>query len=219
MAGIQKVDSLKDQIYTLIKNDIINQHYKGGDILNERAIAKKFGVSRTPVREALKVLEMENWLEYVPYKGIRVKKMDVKDLEDLFQVRKSLELLAVELSIKHIDDELINQLKENLQQQREVSADEKEEFLELDVQFHGILTNTADNSLLTRLLHQIRENMRQFGLNAILSSEGDRMSQTLEEHRLIIEALSEKNLEKSLLRMDEHIQNTYESACTYLNES
>ena len=70
MKQLQKAKSLKDQIYDIVKEDIINQTYKNNTVLNEKKISQVLNVSKTPVREALKALEAEGWVEYVPYKGI-----------------------------------------------------------------------------------------------------------------------------------------------------
>ena len=84
MRVIQKPESLKQQIYNILKEDIVNQRYQDEEVLNERTISEELKVSRTPVREALKALEMEGWVEYVPYKGAVVKSMSMKDLKNIF---------------------------------------------------------------------------------------------------------------------------------------
>lgn len=103
MKQLQKAKSLKDQIYDIVKEDIINQTYKNNTVLNEKKISQALNVSKTPVREALKALEAEGWVEYVPYKGILVKQMSLDDLKDVFRVRKCLEIMAVESAVKKIN--------------------------------------------------------------------------------------------------------------------
>ena len=101
MKQLEKVKSLKDQIYEIIKEDIINQTYQNNTVLNEKKISQELNVSKTPVREALKALEAEGWVEYVPYKGILVKQMSLSDLQDVFRVRKALEVMVTESAEFH----------------------------------------------------------------------------------------------------------------------
>lgn len=221
MGKIIKSESLTSQVYRLIKDNIINQKYNEGEILNEREIATELGVSRTPVREALKTLEHENWVEYAPYKGVTVKSMGLDDLSDVFKVRSALEVLSVELAFEHIDDQVIKELKDNLHRQKESvdldasTSEAKAYFLNLDSEFHSIIINKSNNQLLVRLIDQIRDSIRQFGLNAIIKDH-ERMEKTIEEHEAIIKALEEKSMSKSLEAMSQHIDATYESAYSYL---
>ena len=107
MKQLEKVKSLKDQIYEIIKEDIINQTYQNNTVLNEKKISQELNVSKTPVREALKALEAEGWVEYVPYKGILVKQMSLSDLQDVFRVRKALEVMVTESAVEKITPQLL----------------------------------------------------------------------------------------------------------------
>ena len=219
MKALQKSESLKQQIYTLLKEEILNQRYNDEDVLNERKISEELQVSRTPVREALKALEAENWVEYVPYKGIIVKKMGKKDLKNIFQIRTALELLTVELAMGNITKELIERLEECHQKQRHIltkhNSPIKELFIDLDVEFHGILLEMADNDLLTVMIGEIRDKIRRFGMNAIFSGDY-RYTETLEEHLGILLAVQADDVELAKEKMKYHMQKTYESAYTYV---
>lgn len=219
MRTIQKPESLKQQIYKLVKEDIINQRYNDDDILNERTISEELKVSRTPVREALKALEAENWVEYVPYKGIIVKKMGVKDLINIFQIRTVLELLTIELAMQNMSEELLARLRECHQKQKDTltkqSRQKKELFIDLDIEFHGILLKMADNELLSQMIGEIRDKIRRFGMNAIFSGDY-RYSETLEEHLGILLAIQANDGELAKEKMKYHMQKTYESAYAYV---
>ena len=86
MRAIKKSESLKQQVYNILKEDILNRHFVEEEVLNERKISEELNVSRTPVREALKALEAEGMVQYVPYKGVVIKKMGEKDLKNIFQI-------------------------------------------------------------------------------------------------------------------------------------
>ena len=219
MRMIKKSESLKQQIYNLLKEDILNQRYNDEDILNERKISEELKVSRTPVREALKALEAENWVEYVPYKGIIVKKMGEKDLKNIFQIRTALELLTVELAMENMTKELVGRLEECHQKQKNIltkhSSPIKELFIDLDVEFHGILLEMAGNDLLTGMIGKIRDKIRRFGMNAIFSGDY-RYTETLKEHLGILLAVQADDVELAKEKMKYHMQKTYESAYAYV---
>lgn len=222
MRVIKKAESLKQQIYNFLKEDIINQIYNGEEILNERKISEELNVSRTPVREALKALESENWVEYIPYKGIVVKQMGIKDLENIFQIRMALELLTVELAMENINNELIDRLEECHQKQQYVllenNAQKKEVFITLDVEFHGLLLEMAGNDLLKVMIGQIRDKIWRFGMNAIFNGDY-RYGETLEEHLAILLAMKTGDVEMTKEKMRYHIHKTYKSAYAYVTSS
>lgn len=219
MRRIQKAESLKQQIYNLLKEDILNQRYSDGDVLNERKISEELQVSRTPVREALKALEAENWVEYVPYKGIIIKKMGERDIKNIFQIRTALEVLTVELAMGNWSENMLQQLEECHQQQKALTRENdrqfEEHFLDLDVRFHGILLEAANNELLTEMIGEIRDKIRRFGMNAIFRDE-QRFTETLDEHLEILDAIRARDVERAKEKMKLHIENTYDSAYTYV---
>lgn len=219
MREIKKSASLKQQIYDILKEEIINQRYNEEEILNERKISEQLKVSRSPVREALKALEAENWVEYVPYKGIIVKKMDEKDLKNIFQIRTALEVLAVELAVAHNSEGFAARLAQcHERQQRILAKHESQSFIDLDVEFHGILLETADNAVLTAMMCDIRDKIRRFGMKAIFSGD-DRYEQSLAEHAAILLAVQAGDSEAAKDKMKNHMAKTYESAHIYVTGS
>lgn len=216
MRVIKKSESLKQQIYNLLKEEILNQRYNEEEILNERKISEELNVSRSPVREALKALEAENWVEYVPYKGVIVKKMGEKDLKNIFQIRTALEVLAVELAIVNMTKELVGRLEKCHQKQKHIFTEHNSQiFIELDVEFHSILLEMADNKLLTMMMGDIRDKIRRFGMNAIFSSDY-RYTESLQEHLEILLAVQAGDVEMAKDKMQYHMQMTYESAYAYV---
>lgn len=218
MKTIKKAASLKDQIYKLIKDDILDQVYGEDEILNERKISEALNVSRTPVREALKALEAEDWVEYIPYKGIVVKKMDIQDLTALYQVRRVLAQLMVELSMENITPAIGVKLNESLQRQRDIIASENrsiQEFNDADVNFHKILIRNTGNSYLKKLIYELRDRFRCLCLNSLVSGEG-RFEEILEEHQAIVEAFIVGDRAKTVEAMLRHIDRIYETAYAYL---
>ena len=222
MRMIQKSESLKQQVYNLLKEEILNQRYSEEEVLNERKISEELNVSRTPVREALKALESESWVEYIPYKGIIIKKMGEKDLRNIFQIRTALEVLTVELAMPNRTEELVGCLETCHKKQRQILIKQnrpiRSPFIDLDVEFHGILLKMADNDLLTVMIGEIRDKIRRFGMNAIFSGDR-RYEETLAEHLEILLAVQAGDTEKAKEKMKYHMQKTYESAFSYITSS
>lgn len=219
MKQLEKVKSLKDQIYEIIKEDILNQTYKNNTVLNEKKISQELNVSKTPVREALKALEAEGWVEYVPYKGIFVKQMSLDDLKDIFRVRKALEVMVIESLPGKTTPEFLKELENNMQKQEALLVKAQPvatEFIDYDLEFHGILLKVANSNLLTALIAQMRDRSKAFGTQAIFSARC-RYEETVLEHRRIYDALVAKDLEAARNAMALHIDNTYNAAMQYIN--
>ncbi len=211
-----KAESLKDQIYKLIKNNIVNNVYVDDQILNERAISEELQVSRTPVREALKALEADGWVEYIPYKGIVVKKIGLKELKDIFEIRRALEELMVELALPHMSPEALEALERCLADQRDMTeSGDIHRFSASDTEFHNIILHATTNAMLKKSITDIRDKITRLGINSLLSGKG-RFLETLDEHRRIIDALKNRNLEAARQAMVRHVQRVYETAHHYV---
>ena len=218
MKQLQKAKSLKDQIYEIIKEDIINQTYPHNTVLNEKKISQEMSVSKTPVREALKALEAEGWVEYVPYKGILVKQMSLEDLKDVFRVRKALEVMVTEAVVQRITPPLLAELHQSMQKQEALLVNDEpvvEEFIDYDVEFHGILLKIAGSPLLRDLIRQMRDKSKSFGMQAIFSSRS-RYTETVLEHRRIYEAVAACDMDAAKNAMALHIDNTFNAAMQFI---
>lgn len=219
MKQLQKAKSLKDQIYDIVKEDIISQTYKNNTVLNEKKISQELNVSKTPVREALKALEAEGWVEYVPYKGILVKQMSLDDLKDVFRVRKVLEIMVVESVVKKITPPLLEELHNSMKKQEALLDDNEpvvSKFIDYDLEFHGILLKVAGSHLLSDLIGQMRDKSKCFGMQAIFSSRS-RYEETIAEHRAVYKAVAAKDLQAARDAMAKHIDNTFNAAMQYLS--
>lgn len=221
MKKIKKTESLRQQVYTILKEEILNKDNTGEELLYERKISDELNVSRTPVREALKALELEGLVEYVPYKGIVVKRMSQPDLKNIFQIRKSLEELAIELAMQEVSAAYIRKLEGAIIAQEALlepgGSKNKSKFIDLDSKFHGLILEMAGNELLTEMMLEIRDKIRRFGLNAIFSGDY-RYKESVNEHRNILEAMKKEDVAKAKEAVSFHMIKTYENAYKYLTE-
>ena len=215
---IVKVESLGEQIFKLLKSRIFDNEYGDETILNERAISQELGVSRTPVREALKALEAEGWVACIPYKGVVVKRMSPGELSDTFQIRRALEVLMIELAMPHVTAATIAEMEANMARQAvKANANHFREFLELDTDFHNILLRVNPNDMLRKSVTGIRDKISRLGMSSLFNSEA-RFGESLEEHQAILEAVRSGNQDKAKAAMDRHMRRIFETAVQYVSK-
>ena len=199
--------SLRGKVYDRIREDILNGVYKEHEELKEATLGKMMDVSRTPVREALRQLELEGLVEIIPNKGARVTGITKKDIEDIYQIRYLLEGLSARWATEHVTEELIDKMEETLYL-TEFHA-KKGNFMqvfELDSQFHELMYAASGSKMLNHILsdfHMYVTRMRK----SILSSDS-RSKNSTEEHRAILEAIKERDPDKAQQCAHDHVKST-----------
>jgi DNA-binding GntR family transcriptional regulator len=208
--------SLKQQAYQGIKNAIIDQSIAPGEVLYERALSEQLGISRTPIRESIPLLELEGWVTSVPRKGTFVSKITKQDVEEVIQIRRGLEVLVIEVLVPIISDEQIKHL-EGIYDSQLNEQQENKRFISVDHDFHMLLAEFSGNKRLTNLMKTVSDQMRWFGVSALNSP--NRIKQTLTEHQLIIQCLKERDSERAKKAVLEHIECTREAVMSTLKEN
>ncbi|GAV22801.1 GntR family transcriptional regulator [Carboxydothermus pertinax] len=208
---------LRELVFETLREAIINGVLKPGERLMEVQLAEELGVSRTPVREAIRKLELEGFVVMIPRKGAYVAGISLKDVADVFEVRAALESLAAGLAAERITDEEIEELERVLvQQQNLADSDRLEDIIKVDTDFHDVLYRASRNERLIQIVSHLREQIQRFR-TASLSQPG-RMRIALEEHKEIVEAIAERNVEKAQALAREHIENAEQSMINGLKE-
>ena len=140
--------------------DLVNQgNFKPGEWIRERQLKEILGVSSTPIREALKMLVQERVLESVPHHGVRVKRLSLRDIEDIYVLRADLEGLAAQLAAKRGTEAQFKQMDELLLLTNNKMNEEngmEEEFLAFNNQFHNLIVEVSGNQALKNALNQLR---------------------------------------------------------------
>ena len=207
---------LRDVVFETLRDAIITQVLKPGERLMEIQLADEMGVSRTPVREAIRKLELEGLVVMVPRKGAYVAGVSMKDIHEVYEVRAALEMLAVSLAAERITDEELDALERQVLRESEEEAKDNENTLDnivyIDTTFHDIIYQAAHNQRLVQFLNILQEQLQRFRA-ASLSRPG-RSKTALEEHKQIIEALAERNGDLAAKLAKEHIDNA-ESAMIF----
>lgn len=195
------------RIFNQLQDDIINGKYQPGDFLAETKLSRELGVSRTPIREALKQLEQEGLVRSIPGKGVMVEGISKKDIDDIYTIRIMIEGLAAKWAAENITQEELDKLKEvlDLEEFYTLKGGSTENLLKLDTKFHDILYRASKSKPLIYILSTFHHYIQR-ARNVSLSSPG-RAMKTLEEHKAIFQALSDKNPELAEKLTTEHIKN------------
>ncbi|KNZ69215.1 GntR family transcriptional regulator [Thermincola ferriacetica] len=208
---------LREIVFEALREAIINGTLEPGERLMEIQLAEEMGVSRTPVREAIRKLELEGFVVMVPRKGAYVAGLSMKDIADVFEIRTALESLAAGLAAERITEEELENLERLLVKIGEcVQANDLDKLIEVDTEFHDVLFKATRNERLVQIISNLREQIQRFRTTS-LASPG-RMKYALEEHKKIVEAVSERNVELAQKLAAEHIENAENIMLNVLRE-
>lgn len=207
---------LRDVVFNTLREAILKGELEPGERLMEIALAQKLGVSRTPIREAIRKLELEGLVVMAPRKGAEVAEITLKDLRDVLEVRKNLEELAVELACKKATEEDIEEMRRAHEEFiKTLSQKDLTVIAEADVKFHDVIYKTTDNKRLIQILNNLREQMYRYRLEYI-KDEKKRMIVT-DEHLQIIEAIEGKDVNAAKAYIQEHINNQEKTIVEKIN--
>ena len=205
---LEKQQPYKYKVYEVIKTGILTGEYKSGTVLNERKLSAELGISRTPVREALLMLEQDGWLQAETYKGTVVRKFDEKYFHEILEIRRTLEILAIRNAIPRITDKDISELEKIQQEQTEVLKEyEDNTFILIDRKFHKYIYQLSGNDELVHLLANYYDIFRFLGKRAVTGSK-ERQLTTLIEHQSILDALKRRDTDAAVEAMITHMQQT-----------
>ena len=197
---------LRDVVFNTLRQAILTGELKPGERLMEIHLANRLGVSRTPIREAIRKLELEGLVIMIPRRGAEVAGITEKNLRDVLEVRRCLEELAVELAVERMDEEDIEKLEEARQRFREaLKSGDMIRIAQADEQFHDVIFAGTHNEKLVYLLNNLRDQMYRYRLEYI-KDKGKRQILMI-EHENILNAVKTRNLELGKRAMREHIDN------------
>lgn len=212
MAGTEK--SLRGQVFDKIRSDILNGKYKRGEELVESSIGKELGISRTPVREAIRQLELEGLVQLVPNKGVFVTGISEKDVRDIYLIRARLEGLAARMAAKNITPELLDAMEETVVlSEYHAKKEHYEQVCEMDSKFHKLLYKASGSRILEHTLTDFHQYVQRVRMASIMKKR--RMEKSNDEHDAILTAIREHDEEKAELVATRHISNTVENLKNY----
>ena len=183
-----KATSLADQVFEKLENDIIQGIYPRGELLTELKLVEQLGVSRTPIREALRRLEQERLIEDTG-KGSRVLGITKEDLEDIMNIRERIEGLVAYYAAKNITPEGLKELRHIVDlQEFYFSKHDKEHLRQVDDEFHDMICALSKRSVISDTLIPLMRKTRRYRRVAI--DDWDRTTNTMQEHKAMYEAIA-----------------------------
>lgn len=199
--------SLGSKIFILLRDRILNESYKCGDKLNELTLAKELKISRTPIREALKQLELEGLVESIPNKGVYVKGFSPRDIDDMFEIRLSLEGLAVSFAIDRMDEVHLAKIKEVFELlEFYTTKGDFDKVNDFNILFHESIYQATQSTYFEQILKDIHYYVSVTSRHSIARPE--LLESSLAEHRAILEAIIDGDKDEATERIQRHIRKT-----------
>jgi DNA-binding GntR family transcriptional regulator len=197
---------IREQVYKRIKQEIVLGNISPGSRVLEGRLAKQINVSRTPVREALHVLEMEGFIESFPRVGYRVRPVTYEEGMEIHEIRAVLEPLAAKRAIEGEDQDYLNALEQNLRQSEAAASQELGTFLRYDSEFDEIIVRASGIKTLLTVWGTLRQRLNLYRIEAQHAVETRLRS--VEGHRRILECLKAKDPEGAKKAIRNHLEDS-----------
>jgi DNA-binding GntR family transcriptional regulator len=203
-----KMDSyrpLREIVFEALRDAIVSHVLQPGERLMEVQLAEAMGVSRTPVREAIRRLELEGFVVMIPRRGAYVAQLSLKDIADAFEIRGALEGLAASLAAERATEDDIEELGRLLVRMSEcLDSGDTPKAVDMDVEFHEKLYDASRNERLSQMVSNLREQILRFRTQSL--SYPGRLAKALQEHGMIIDAIAERDPATARKHAEHHIQ-------------
>lgn len=207
--GTNQENSLRGRVFQTMRDNILNGVYQENDELRENTIAAELGVSRTPVREALRQLELEGLVKMIPNKGAFVTGITANDVKDIYAIRSMLEGMCARWATEYITEEQIEDLEEIIllseYHVKKAKGEKSQQVTELDGKFHEILYNASNSRILNHVLSDFHKYVRMARKASVANPE--RAEKSIEEHKHILEALKNRDAEQAEYWANTHMMN------------
>ena len=215
-----KLDSykpLRDVVSEALREAIVGGVLKPGERLMEIQLAEELGVSRTPVREAIRKLELEGFVIMMPRRGTYVADLSIKDINEVFEIRTALDVLAAGLAVERITEEELEQMERLLVEIGEyIEQGDLDKVVDIDSKFHDVLYRASRNDRLVGIISNLSEQFTRF--RSISIAYPGRIKNTLEEHSRLVEAIAQRNVEAAQQMAREHMENAEQTLLIDINE-
>ncbi len=202
--------SLRERVFHKIQEDILKGCYKEGEELRELTLSKELGVSRTPVREALRQLELEGLVNIIPNKGAYVQGINGKDVKDIYIIRSLLEGLCARWATEHMGKEQIDRMEEIvLLSEFHLEKGDDEQVVKLDGEFHKLLYEAMDSRILEHIMTELHQYVKMARKTSV--GKADRAEKSVREHKGILEAIKKKDADYAEKLANAHVMHVMEN--------
>ena len=197
---------LREVVFNTLRRAILKGELKPGERLMEIALAERLGVSRTPIREAMRKLEQEGLVVMVPRRGAQVANITEKDLNDVLDVRIALENMAIEKACQYMTGEEMDSLREAVENfENMIEEGNLIELAEADVKFHEIIYKAANNKRLNQVLNNLREQIYRYRMEYL--KEEDMRKVLVKEHEEIYQSIRNRDVKRAQEISFHHVEN------------
>ena len=204
--GMDEFLPLRDVVFNTLRQAILTGELKPGERLMEIHLANRLGVSRTPIREAIRKLELEGLVTMIPRRGAEVAQITEKSMKDVLEVRRTLDALSAELACERISAEEEEALKKAcLNFEAAVKTKDTKAIAKADVAIHDIIAAATGNQRLIQLINNLAEQMYRYRFEYI--KDASQHERIIEEHRIIYESIVKKDKEAAAEMAKTHIDN------------
>jgi DNA-binding GntR family transcriptional regulator len=209
---------LREVVCENLRTAIIGGILKPGERLMEIQLAEELGVSRTPVREAIRKLEQEGFVEMLPRRGTYVANISIKDVIDVYEIRIALDVLAAGLAAERITPEELTLLRKQLAIIKEVAEHaDMEKIGEYDWAFHEVLYKASKNERLVGIINNLRDQLTRIRVTSM--NYRDRIKDTIIEHELLLASIADKEPDLARQRAYEHMRNAEKTLLLAIDEA
>lgn len=205
-----RVESAKQRAYRLLKSDIVRGVFDMGERLNESRLSARYGVGKTPIREALGVLQQEGLVEAVPRVGYLTSQVTIQDVEDIFDLRKIVEAAAAEKAATAITEETLQYLEQFHWDYDAGNRESYLKFLEENLDFHCTIARASGNKMLVDIVARLLEQMQRLVILRLDISGS--LDDLVDEHRRLLVALRQRDPAKARAHMIADITSTHQTA-------
>lgn len=208
---------LRDVVFNTLRQSILTGELKPGERLMEIHLADKLGVSRTPIREAIRMLELEGLVTMIPRRGAEVAQITEKNLREVLEVRGALDALAVELACERITQEELEQLKKACDHfEEETKKGSANQVAQADVALHDIILKASRNEKLVQMIGNFSQQMYRYRLEYVKDEAHYEM--LILEHQRIYEAIRDRDKERGAEAIRTHIDNQEKAVIRMITE-
>ena len=199
-------ESSRDYALRIIKDNIISLRLEPGSQISENELATEMGLSRTPVREAIRKLELEGLVTMIPRRGAEVAQITEKNLRDVLEVRRALDALAIELACERITEDELAELKKACENfELETKRGNANQVAQADVELHDIILKASGNERLMQMISKLSQQMYRYRLEYVKDEAN--YKRLIAEHRVIYEAIRDRDRQTGAEAIKNHIDN------------
>jgi len=211
---IRTINPIRERVYSQLRKAVLSGKIPTNERLIETELASQLGTSRTPVREALHKLELENLVSSIPRVGYVVKGLSEEDINDICEIRSAIEGLAVKRAISQITEKNLERLRRNMEEsQQAIHQKRLEKMVVLDTEFHDILCQSSGSKRIHELSQSLREYMLKFRMECLRVP--DIASKAVLAHERIYKAICKRDLIQAQRYVDDHLREVKEDIINY----